>query len=164
MSESESEIEAKPIIEKVKKPKTEKQIEAWNKALATRTANRQKRSEEKDTMYKEKLAKQEEKLVKREKKIELKVKKEITEKLLKSDDEEEYNPLGKRDEKLCSTLESGIEIPKVVKKKKTKVVYVDSDDEEIDNKAPIVIINKFEKKEKEVVKLPEPVKPKIRFL
>jgi hypothetical protein len=134
-------------VDKRKKPKTEKQMEAWNKAIEARTANRLKRAEERDNLYKEKLAKQEVKIAKKEKKIENKIRKEIADKLLETDTEDELEE---------------IPLPKIVKKKKTKVVYVDSDDEEIDNKAPIVIINKFDKKEKEVVK--EPVKPKIRFL
>lgn len=164
MSESDSGIEASPNVVqnstnpiiKAKKPKTEAQQAAWEKALATRGANRLKRAEEKETLFKEKLAKQETKIAKRDKKIENKVKKQITEKLLQSDDEDEEEEVIEKP------------MPKVVKKSrsyKSKVVYVDSDDEEIESKAPIVIINKFDKKEKEPVKAPElPAKPKIRFL
>jgi hypothetical protein len=149
MSDSE-EIEKKVVEPKVKKPKTEKQVEAWNKALEARSANRKKRAEEKEKLYQEKLAKQQEKLAKKEKIIEKKVRKEITDKLLETDTEDdvEEEPL-----------------PKIVKKRKPKVVYVDSDDEEVDNKAPIVIINKFDKKEeKKVAKVIDPLKPQIRFL
>ena len=157
-TDTDSEIEAKPveqIIEvpiKKKRVKTPAQVAAWEKALATRTINREKRATERETIYKEKLAKQEDKIAKRDKKIEIKVKKQISEKLLQSDAE--------------SDTEDD-QAPIIIKKKRksTKIIYVDSDDEEIEKtKNPIVIINKFDKPvEKPIIKN-EIVKSSIRFL
>jgi hypothetical protein len=122
----------KPIKEK--KPRTEKQIESWNKALQVKRDNAEKR----------RLLKEQ---VKEVEKKELIVKKTRQQKI-KERDEKQLQKIKDLEAKAIPLVESDDEPEIIIKKRKPKkkiIKYVDSDgesEEEVENK-PIVIVNKF---------------------
>ena len=131
-SSDEEVILEKPIKEK--KPRTEKQIESWNKALQVKRDNAEKR----------RLLKEQ---VKEVEKKELIIKKTRQQKI-KERDEKQLQKIKDLEAKAIPLLESDEEEEVIIKKRKPKkkiIKYVDSDgesEEEVEHK-PIVIVNKF---------------------
>lgn len=130
VSSSSSSSDAVQVLEKPKKPRTEKQIEAWTKALEARKLNNMKKQElkqlAKDTETKELVIK-------------------------KTRAEQRAERQKKLDDKLIELEAKAIPLTESIsEKKKPKrktVVYLNSDDEqseeEVPSKSPIVIINKM---------------------
>lgn len=131
-SSDEEVILEKPIKEK--KPRSEKQIESWNKALQVKRDNAEKR----------RLLKEQ---VKEVEKKELIVKKTRQQKI-KERDEKQLQKIQDLEAKAIPLVESDEEEEVIIKKRKPKkkiIKYVDSDgesEEEVENK-PIIIVNKF---------------------
>jgi murein L,D-transpeptidase YafK len=131
-SSDEEIILEKPIKEK--KPRTEKQIESWNKALQVKRDNAEKR----------RLLKEQVKAVEKK---ELIVKKTRQQKI-KERDEKQLQKIKELEAKAIPLVESDEEEEVIIKKRKPKkkiIKYVDSDgesEEEVEHK-PIVIVNKF---------------------
>lgn len=136
-TDSESDDDKPVKLEKPKRQKTPAQIEAWNKALAIRAENRLKRKDlnekakiETDKIMAEQLKIKEEKLA-----------------IVKAKKDKKINKM-KEMELLVAPIESveSSDEEVIIKKKvskKPKVIYVDSDDEEVENPKGIVIINKM---------------------
>ena len=122
------EIENEDIKTKVKPKKTEKQIEAWNKALKIREENRIKRKKEKE----EEERQQKEKL---ESKILLKARR-----------------IKKQQAKVLGDLDDEIEMTQKPKKHVKKKVIIYKSDSDSDSVEEQVIIKKNKSKPKEIKK------------
>jgi hypothetical protein len=137
-TDSESDDDKPVQLEKPKRQKTPAQVEAWNKALAIRAENRLKRKDlnekakiETDKIMAEQLKIKEEKLA-----------------IVKAKKEKKINKM-KEKELLVAPIpvDESSDEEVIIKKrvsKKPKVIYVDSDDEEVEKPTKgIVIINKM---------------------
>lgn len=137
-----------PIVPKAKRVKTEKQIEAWNKALKAREENRLKRKAEKEQQQEEHKKDLENKIIVKAKRI-----KKSQEKVLGNLDELKDD--------------AGTKFPKRTIKRKQIIVYENDDtddDSDSDYVEEKVVVKNKPKNKKQVASVPlppivEPVKP-----